>query len=256
MAVLQWNADLYQAKHGFVAAYGQQLLEWVPQRPDQIILDVGCGTGKLTQALADKGRVMGVDSSPEMVEKARRQYPALHFEVRDACRLGWQNMADVVFSNAVFHWIPCQEELLNSLWTALKPGGLLVAEMGAAGNIAQIEEAFSQAVQQMGGVYHSPFYFPETQKYDRLLRQAGFEVQALVDYDRPTPLMDGENGMANWIRQFFASTLAPMPGQEQEQVIDRTQQMLRPRLWDGAQWVADYRRLRILAKKPPAVNAS
>ena len=107
---MEWNADLYEDKHGFVADYGKDLLSHVPDNPGQAILDLGCGTGALTQELlAKSAHVVGADASPDMVRKARMLHPDIDFRVVDACRMPWSDRFDVVFSNAVFHWIPDQK---------------------------------------------------------------------------------------------------------------------------------------------------
>ena len=65
---MDWNAEWYENKHGFVAEYGRELLSCVPENPDQSILDLGCGTDTLTHALLEKSAsVTGLDSSPEMI---------------------------------------------------------------------------------------------------------------------------------------------------------------------------------------------
>ena len=103
---MQWNADLYDSKHEFVSQYGRSLLGELNLEAGQSILDLGCGTGKLSGDLAAKGaKVTGVDSSPEMVERARKNHPELEFLVADATRLPYKNTFDSIFSNAVFHWI-------------------------------------------------------------------------------------------------------------------------------------------------------
>ncbi len=104
---MDWNADLYENKHDFVAEYGRDLLSHVPENPGQAILDLGCGTGTLTHALLEKSTsVVGLDASPEMIGKARQLYPGMDFRVLDACLMPWNNWFDVIFSNAAFHWIP------------------------------------------------------------------------------------------------------------------------------------------------------
>ena len=103
---MQLNSALYDQKHDFVAKCGEGLLAFLPENPAQDILDLGCGTGTLTARLAARGgRVIGVDSARPMVERARAQYPELTFEVCDALALPLEGEFDVVFSNAVFHWI-------------------------------------------------------------------------------------------------------------------------------------------------------
>ena len=82
---MDWNAEWYENKHGFVAEYGRELLSCVPENPEQSILDLGCGTGTLTHALLEKSAsVTGLDSSPEMIATARRFYPGMDFRVLDA----------------------------------------------------------------------------------------------------------------------------------------------------------------------------
>ena len=121
---MQWNSTLYDQKHDFVAKYGEGLLTFLPENPAQAILDLGCGTGTLTAQLAARGsRVVGVDSARTMVERAKAQYPELAFQVCDALSLPFEGEFDVVFSNAVFHWIADHDTLLENVRKALKPGG-------------------------------------------------------------------------------------------------------------------------------------
>ena len=85
---MKWDFTLYDSKHDFVAEYGKELLEFIPQSSTQTILDLGCGTGVLTAQLASKCRkLIGVDSSPDMIDKARKQYREIDFRVADALDL-------------------------------------------------------------------------------------------------------------------------------------------------------------------------
>ena len=144
---MEWNADFYEDKHGFVADYGKDLLSHVPDNPGQAILDLGCGTGALTQELlAKSAHVVGADASPDMVRKARMLHPDIDFRVVDACRMPWSNRFDVVFSNAVFHWISDQKALLENIFRVLKPQGRLVCEFGAVRNIHRIQQAFQSSL--------------------------------------------------------------------------------------------------------------
>lgn len=87
------------------------------------------------------------------------------------------------------------------------------------------------------------------EEYRKLVEQAGLHPELVMDYDRPTPLKDGENGLRNWVRQFFASDLSPLPGAGRIRILEEMESALRDELWDGTQWVADYRRIRVIAVK-------
>ncbi|WP_300922292.1 hypothetical protein [uncultured Desulfovibrio sp.] len=75
-----------------------------------------------------------------------------------------------------------------------------------------------------------------------------FTCEQAVAYDRPTPLRGGEQGLRNWMRQFFAADLGTMPERRQEALLERVEELTRPRLWNGSVWMADYRRLRVVAR--------
>lgn len=245
---MEWDASLYDKKHDFVAEYGKGLLEFIPHDRKQTILDLGCGTGTLTAQLVEMGsRVMGVDSSRQMIGRAKAQFPGIEFQVCDALALPFEREWDVVFSNAVFHWIGDHRALLQNIRKALKPHGKLVCEFGASGNIAAIETAFAAACAEQGYGYRPKFNFPTAERFGELLTENGFLIERLYDYDRPTVLKDGEAGLANWMKQFFASELAAMPENARTLVLKQVEDQTRAALWNGNEWVADYRRLRAVA---------
>ena len=245
---MEWNSTLYDKKHDFVAEYGKGLLEFVPKNDKQAILDLGCGTGVLTVQLTDFGnKIVGVDSSQSMIEKAKEQFNNIEFKVCDALALPFEDEFDVVFSNAVFHWVSDHDALLKSVYKVLKPQGLLVCEFGANGNIATIENAFANACNSLGYDYKPKFNFPTAEDFEKLLENNGFVIDRIYDYDRPTVLKDNEQGLANWMKQFFASELTVMPEHIQVMIIEKVEEFTRDILWNGAEWVADYRRLRAIA---------
>ena len=85
---MKWNSSLYNEKHDFVTEYGEGLLEFIPNNVEQTILDLGCGTGTLTKQLVPLGsKVVGVDSSPSMINKAKEQFENIEFMVCDALNL-------------------------------------------------------------------------------------------------------------------------------------------------------------------------
>jgi len=245
---MEWNSALYDKKHDFVAEYGKGLLEFVPKNGRQAILDLGCGTGVLTAQLADLcNKILGVDSSQSMIDKAKEQFGNIEFMVCDALALPFENEFDVVFSNAVFHWISDHDALLKNIHKVLKPQGLLVCEFGANGNIATIENAFAKACNSLGYGYEPKFNFSTVENFGKLLESNGFEINRIYDYDRPTILKDGEQGLVNWMKQFFASELVVMSENIQAMVCKKVEELTRGTLWNGEEWVADYRRLRAIA---------
>jgi len=245
---MKWDSTLYDSKHDFVAEYGKELLEFIPQNSGQTILDLGCGTGVLTAQLASKCRkLIGVDSSQDMIEKARKQYREIDFRVADALALPFDKEIDVVFSNAVFHWINDHDRLLKSVYKTLKPGGMLICEFGAEGNIATIEKDFATACRDLGYEYRSKFNFPAVKTFREQLERNGFIIDSIYDFARPTLLKDGERGLENWLKQFFASELAAMQQQDSARVLEQVANLTRESLWNGEAWIADYRRLRAIA---------
>lgn len=247
---MDWNAELYENKHDFVAEYGKDLLSNVPENPGLSILDLGCGTGTLTHALLEKSPfVTGMDASPEMIAKARQLYPGMDFRVMDACRMPWNGWFDIVFSNAAFHWIPDQGALLKAVFRVLKPQGRLICEFGAHRNILRIREAFQASLLERELPVKTRFYFPTVEEYRCLLEQAGLHPETVMDFDRPTLLKDGPDGLRNWARQFFQADLKNLHEKRRIRIFEEMEAALRNELWDGAQWVADYRRIRVTAVK-------
>ncbi|MGH9407271.1 MAG: class I SAM-dependent methyltransferase [Terriglobia bacterium] len=249
----QWNAELYDAKHAFVWQRAEDLLELLQPARGEEILDLGCGTGHLTAKIADAGaQTSGIDSSPAMIAEAKTNYPGLKFEVADARSFHAERPFDAVFSNAALHWILEPELVAECVRNALKPGGRLLAEFGGRGNMAKFIESFAQALDTLGCTPEkdpNPWYFPSVGEYATLLEEHGFEVTLAMLFDRPTRLDDGEDGLRNWITMFGEAFLAGVPRQQRDAFIREVERQLRPRLFREGAWYADYRRLRIAARR-------
>ena len=251
MPSIDWNASLYDQKHAFVFEYGKGLLSVLEPKAGESILDLGCGTGHLAQAIAESGaQVVGIDASPEMVERARKAYPHIEFLVADGREFSFPYQFDAIFSNAALHWIKEAEQVVEHISAALRPGGRFVAELGGKGNVASITSTLGQAMQDAAGVtVEAGWYFPSLATYAALLEKHGLAVQSAVLFDRPTKLEEGENGLRNWIQMFSPGVFRDVPAGVKEQVLTRMEDQLRPRLFKDGHWIADYRRLRIVAYK-------
>ena len=151
------------------------------------------------------------------------------------------------FSNAVFHWIADHNALLKQVHKSLKLNGLLICEFGANGNIATIENAFISACQDFEYKYTPKFNFPTVDTFSDLLKKNNFMIDEIYDYSRPTPLKDHERGLANWMKQFFASDLELMSKKMQDEIIKEVEDLTKEHLYNGDEWIADYRRLRAIA---------
>ncbi len=245
----QWNANLYDENHSFVSKYGNSLIELLAPREGERILDLGCGTGDLAKRLFDQGvQVIGVDKSNNMITQASEKYPEIPFFVQDATQLPYTNEFDAVFSNATLHWVTKPKQALECIYKGLKQTGRFVAEFGGKGNVQTI---IDEIIHQLGRDNHrtdSPWYYPSIGEYSSLMEEVGFRVTFTQHYDRPTPLV-GANGLKNWIRMFAMSFFYGLDEKEQEETINKVEQQLRSKLFQDNQWIADYKRIRVISVK-------
>lgn len=249
----EWQADRYDDEHAFVYESSTDLLDLLDPEPGKVIADLGCGTGHLTAEIAEAvsadgaaGQAVGFDRSREMVAEARTTYPDVDFFRADARAVPFHDTLDVVFSNAALHWISDQEAAVASIHESLRPGGRLVAELGGVGNVATITDALEAELDARGYDREHSWYFPSPGEYAPLLEAKGFEVRDLRLFDRPTPL-DGEEGLANWIEGFGDELLAPLSAEERAAVVEAVEDRCRDALYAEGEWIADYRRLRVVA---------
>src|SRR5436309_547378 len=163
----EWNAARYAKNARFVADLGQAVLDLLNPKPGERILDLGCGDGALTERLVAAARVVGVDSSADMVNAARER--GIDARVMDGGSLEFENEFDAVFSNAAMHWMKRDPDaVVVGAYRALKPGGRFVAEMGGHGCVAAITVALCATLQERGLSNPAdliPWYFPTPDEY-------------------------------------------------------------------------------------------
>ena len=178
-----WDAVTYDRVSDVQLAWALDQLERLPLTGDEVVLDAGCGSGRVTAELVTRlprGRVYGVDASAAMVEHASaRLRQAATILRQDLVELALPELVDVVFSNATFHWVLDHDALFAALWRAMRPGARLVAQCGGAGNIDAFltvadlvarEEPFAP---RFDGWLH-PWYFATAEDTAARLERAGF----------------------------------------------------------------------------------
>lgn len=247
-----WNPDLYRSNHSFVYNYGRDLLELLNPEKDDEILDLGCGTGELTNEIfTHSKKIIGIDASAKMISKAKKKYPDITFLNIDALKMDYHNKFDKVFSNAVFHWVFEQEIFLNKIYDSLKPGGRLIFEMGGKDNAAVILDNIKKSLFKRS--YHSNAekqitFFPSVAEYASLLEKSSFTVRYALYFDRDTEL-SGENGLKNFITMFYSGLFEGVEEKVREEILDEVENNVRPLLFRNGKWYADYKRLRMIAEK-------
>jgi trans-aconitate 2-methyltransferase len=245
--VSAWDPARYQDQHSFVWRFGANLLEMLATQPGERILDIGCGTGQLTAEIASSGaKVTGLDSSVDMLAQARKNHPEITFALGDAASFDFPEPFDAVFSNAALHWVKDAEGAVRSVARALRPGGRFVAEFGGHGNIASVQQAL-RAVLGPTADDRSPWYYPSIGEYAPILERHNLEVRDASLFDRPTPLVEGEHGMQNWLRMFMPAYLRDFSAERAAEIVNQLVEQLRPALYQNGSWTVDYRRLRISA---------
>jgi trans-aconitate methyltransferase len=186
----EWNATAYHRLSGPQVSWGRKVLARIPLRGDETVLDAGCGTGRLTAELLEgvpRGRVLAVDGSQNMIESAREHLEPrwggrvrfIHSDLLDLSPDGLGEPVDLIVSTATFHWVRDHPRLFRTLYSLLKPGGLLVAQCGGKGNLDRLLE---RAREVMASPRFAPYFarwdgtweYADAETTARRLREAGF----------------------------------------------------------------------------------
>ena len=190
-----WDGRTYDRVGTPQAEWGRAVLDRLPLRGDETVLDAGCGSGRVTEMLLERlpeGRVIAVDGSASMIEAARERLAGrgdVEFLVQDLLALDVPPV-DAILSTATFHWILDHERLFQRLHAALRPGGRLVAQCGGKGNIARVLARADAVMREPRwrewlGDYVDPHRFADAPETEALLRAAGFAEAACWLQDAP-----------------------------------------------------------------------
>src|SRR5262249_52243475 len=144
----EWLASEYNRESSLQQAMGEGQLRLLELAGTERILDVGCGDGKITAAIAPRGATgsgLGGDPSRDMIAFATAhfgpaEHPNLRFEVADARQLPYRNEFDLAVSFNALHWVPEQDRTLASIRAALKPGGRALIRLVPQGPRKSLED--------------------------------------------------------------------------------------------------------------------
>jgi trans-aconitate 2-methyltransferase len=177
----QWNPADYARHSKGQEVFARELIASLTLQPDEDVLDVGCGDGRMTSEIAKlvpAGRVVGVDRSAEMVAFAAEHFPFsnLSFQVADAAALPFHEQFDVVYSSAVLHWVQDHNAALTGIARSLRPGGRCLLQMGGNGNGVEMTKAFEWAGAKPTGFTYA---FHGDEEYRGMVEAAGLRVDSV-----------------------------------------------------------------------------
>ena len=228
----KWDAQEYEKHSQGQHRWARELIEKISLEGNENVLDLGCGDGKVTAEISkivSKGSIIGVDNSAGMIELAkdrhsRYKYPNLSFQKMDAGNLIFFDRFDLIFSNAVLHWVKDQKSVIKGLFKSLKKGGRVLLQMGGKGNAAGIVEVLSELqAEKKWHLYFDgfnfPFYFPETNEYEALLLDCGFKLNR-IELIPKIMEHDGIEALRGWIRTTWLPFTQRIPEEKRERFIE------------------------------------
>jgi trans-aconitate 2-methyltransferase len=255
-----WDAATYDRIGTPMRRWAQQVIDDLGLRGDETVLDAGCGSGSVTFDLLAKlphGKIYAVDASAEMIasltraldERGITNVTPVHASLTD---FTLPEPVDVVFSNAVFHWIPDDDALFGCLYRATKPGGRLRAQCGGYGNNAHVLDAVAAVRQDERFARHLDG-FTDTKRYRTpdqaraAMERAGWRDVRASLFAAPVPFDDPADAALYVKTILLRDHVARLPEADRDAyaraVVDET-----VRRW-GAPYTADYVRLDLWASK-------
>ena len=247
-----WDATAYDRLADPQARWGRAVLGRLVLEGTETVLDAGCGSGRVTEELLDRlprGRVVALDASAAMLDEARRRLARhrdrVQFVRADLLDLKPAVLAnrltvDAVLSTATFHWVTDHDRLFANLASVVRPGGRLVAQCGAEGNLARLLDA----VRSLGVERAGTWLYASRDETLRRLDRAGFvDVDVWTNpeptsFDDPAELADF---LSTVILREHLATLAP---DERRTFVERVAAAM-------GEPVIDYVRLNIVARRGP-----
>jgi trans-aconitate methyltransferase len=259
----EWNARAYNRLNNPMQTWGEAIVAELPLQGDETALDLGCGSGRLTEFLLrrlPRGRVIAIDRSANMLAAAREHLEA-EFDGRvsyvqqslDAIEL--EQVADLAFSNAAFHWIKDHPRLFRAIFRSLKPGGWLVAQCGGGPNIARVRERAqvlmaSETFQPFFGDWSGPWEFASPELTAERLRGAGFIDVETSQFEAPVQLGSREETFDYFEHVILGSHLERIPDPRLQTQFVET--MTEQSAADDPPFRQDYWRVNLRARRPEA----
>ena len=243
-----WDASTYDRSSEPQQSWASEVLARLEGvAPDATMLDIGCGTGRVTEALlalVPQGRVRALDASADMVELARRRLgDRADVWCQDVLELDLDEPVDAIVSTATLHWVTDHDRLWARVAHALRPGGMLEVQCGGQGNLARVREVIEEVARDAAPelVGWSPWNFAGPEQTARRLKQAGFTEIRCWLRERPT---DPDDVDAFVRTSILPAHLARLPAGQREQFAAAVVARVRLPL--------DYVRLNISAIRQPA----
>ncbi len=218
----EWDAATYDRIADPMTRWGAVVLDRLPLRGDERVLDAGCGTGRVTELLLERvpdGHVVALDASSRMLTEAGKRLGRFGDRVElvhaDLLEPIPTDPVDAVVSTATLHWIDDHDALFRNLATVLRPGGRLAAQGGGVGNIRRVFAAVAAVL----GEVEEPVTFATPEETAARLRRAGFSDIRCWLHDEPTPIGPGAP-LETYLRTVCVRTWADrMSAAEQERFV-------------------------------------
>ncbi len=182
----RWDAENYHRVSTVQESWAIELLEKRKMGEYEVVMDAGCGTGRVTETIANavkRGMVYAVDRDDNMISKAKENlsgFSNITFIKSDISEVSLPEKMDLIFSNAVIHWVLDHKKLFSNFWNLLKPNGELLIQCGGKGNLGMVHTILeklrkSNTFKHYFVDWNNPWNFASPEDIKKTLNDTGFK---------------------------------------------------------------------------------
>jgi trans-aconitate 2-methyltransferase len=261
----EWSGEEYAQISALQKSMAHEALSALAFAGDEAVVDIGCGDGFITAALAQMvsaGVVVGVDPSRGMITAAARRGRVSNsgpwFVRGDARHLPFRETFDAAVSFNALHWVPEQQRALDQIASAMRPGARALIQLVCASERPSVEAVAMSLcrnprwARRFDG-FAAPFFHPQPSEYDDLAARAGLTVASLTVTDREWDF-GGRDGFAYWCSVGSAAWTDRLEGEDRhgfvDQLVDSYEAV------SGRPGLFRFMQMRVQLIKTPAKNGS